>query len=184
MRIYYNYTNYKNSKRATNTSHFLNMVLAYFEVFVGIGNLFGIFGLGAVFYELLEGKSVFYDLLLTFGLALLIIIVDSIVIYIHLCINYVCEKMAITDDYTLKTDDKLLILKEHKEQHLENIKFCFSRFFIYSPFILIGICTVSSLLFGLFNSKIIFSVFGAIFTILDLLLVLLIKRKLSKIHST
>ena len=83
MRIRYNYNEYKTSKRATDTSQFLNMILAYLEMIVGVGNLAGFIGLGIVFYEMLEGVSGFNDFLLLFGIALLVAIVDSIVIYIH-----------------------------------------------------------------------------------------------------
>ena len=153
MRIYYNYNEYKNSKRATDTSHFLNMILAYFEMIVGVGNLAGFIGLGIVFYEMLEGISDFNDFLLLFGIALLVAIVDSIVIYILLSINFVFERMAINYYYALKQERKSLILKEHKMQYFDSIKYCFSRFYIYLPFVLIGICSVSSLLFGLCNSE-------------------------------
>ena len=179
MRIYYNYNEYKKSKRATDTSHFFNMILAYFEMFVGVGNIAGFIGLGIVFYEMLEGISDFNDLFLLFGIALLVAIVDSIVIYIHLSINFVCERMAINDDYALKQEHKPLILKEHKMQYFDSIKYCFSRFYIYLPFVLIGICSVSSLLFGLSNSEMLSLVLGALFTGLDVFLIFVIKRRLS-----
>ncbi len=66
MRIRYNYNEYKTSQRATDASHSLNMILAHFEMIVGIGNLAGFIGLGIVFYEMLEGVSGFNDFLLLF----------------------------------------------------------------------------------------------------------------------
>lgn len=148
-------------------------------MFVGVGNIAGFFGLGIFFYEMLEGISDFNDFLLLFGIALLVAIVDSFVIYIHFSINYVCERMAINDDYALTQEHKPLILKEHKMQYFDSIKYCFSRFYIYLPFVLIGICSVSSLLFGLSNSEMLSLVLGALFTGLDVFLIFVIKRRLS-----
>ena len=87
--------------------------------------------------------------------------------------------MAINDDYALKQERKSLILKEHKMQYFDSIKYCFSRFYIYLPFVLIGICSVSSLLFGLCNSEMLSLVLGALFTGFDVFLIFVIKRGIS-----
>ena len=179
MRIRYNYNEYKCSKRATDISNSFNRIFAYLSMFIGLGNLVGFLGLGETFYKMLEGGSDSNDFLLLFGIALLVAIVDSIVIYIHLSVDFICERMAINDDYSIKQELKPLILKEHKMRYFNIIKYWFSRFYIYLPFVLIGVCTVSSLLFGLCNSEMLSLFLGALFTGLDVFLIFVIKRKLS-----
>ena len=58
MRIQYTYNKYNNSKKATEVSDLLNMILAYFCWIPAAGNILAIFGFGITICEnLTEGEG-------------------------------------------------------------------------------------------------------------------------------
>lgn len=178
MRIRYKYKKYNTSERATALSETSSMILATFSTIIGIGNFFGFFGLGASFYEMLEGKSDFNNTLLMFGCAALISLADFVIIYIYFVINCICERMAIKDDKSLTPEQKSLFLKENKTEYFDCIRYLFPRFCICLPLVLIAICAISSFIYGLLNSELLCLVMGALIIGIVVFLLFVIKRKL------
>lgn len=174
MRINYSYKKYEDSKIASDTSHFLNLIMAFFSLVISVANFAATFLYACTIYEKLANNELFpweYQILF-----LIVYVVDLIYLFINFSIEALCDNIALS----LKlqgVDEKLkkVILKNNRIKILNPFWHIAKMSVLYVPLLNIAIVFIPILICGLICNNSFYIIFSALMLLLDVGVCLFIK---------
>lgn len=175
MRIQYNYNKYNNSKTATDTSDFLNMLLAYLAWIPGIGSLAATLVYGIIICEKLESNDRFpWEMQVLF---IIVYIVDILFILLHTSVDILTDNIALKEQLiNVEEENKQKILKMKRKETFCGFLTFLKRAIIYFLPINLGVVFISLLIYGISKGVMSLTCVAGIVILLDVLACYLINK--------